>query len=95
MPYEWRSVFQKKQIWQRQAIHTKDTLSSRLYLKDSRDSLFLVAVQLCSRSLLYQPEEKIPFFNFLLGAKYVQQQNNGCRVHKLHIDVILRKILQQ
>jgi hypothetical protein len=29
-----------------------------------------------------------------MDAKYVQPPNNGCRVHKLHIDVILRKILQ-
>ncbi len=30
-----------------------------------------------------------------MSAKYVQPQNNGCRVDKLRADVILRKILQQ
>jgi hypothetical protein len=30
----------------------------------------------------------------LKDAKYVQPQNNGCPVDKLHNNVILRKILQ-
>jgi hypothetical protein len=71
-----------------------DTLSIRLYSKDSINLKFAVAVKLRLQYVWYQSARKIPLLFFLMNAKYVQQTNNGSRVNKLRSDVILRNILQ-